>query len=138
VAAQQREVKRIKSRYKDVTEQLQRCPSGRGKRSELVREQRFLAREMEEQEEQEAELTRYEHFIMLIEQGATKDEACEQILEVSPGYFYRAERFRETATSSDTLKGPTSCRAYPKLEGQQLRQVLLRTHWRGSLPTATL
>jgi hypothetical protein len=124
VVAQQRVVRRVTTQYQAVTEQLQQCRIGRGNWGALVREQRFLAGDLEEQK---AQLARYEQFVALIEQGAIKEEACEQILELHPQVTSLepsgSEELPPTATSEDQPLAESA----PKLEGQQLRQALFTT-----------
>jgi hypothetical protein len=128
VAAQQREMMRVKTQYQAVTEQLQQCRIGRGDWGALMREQRFLAREVEEQK---AELMRYEHFVALIEQGATKEEACKQLLaERTPEVSVSEETSAEPApgeTPFEDLASPVPVEPAPRLEGQPLRQALFTT-----------
>lgn len=124
VAAQRREVRRVQAQYQAVTDQLQHCHIGRGNWGTLMREQRFLAGELEEQE---AELARYERFIALIEQGATKEEACELLLEQ-----HHQEPPAEQGTFDDVSLSSVPSEELPpepapRLEGQKLRQALFTT-----------
>jgi hypothetical protein len=127
VAAQRREVLRLRTQYLEVTEQLQRCHIGRGNWGTLVRQQRFLAREMEEQE---TELSRYERFVALVEQGATKEEACAQVLGEHPSDTRAEEDAPAEVASSDAPEAQAAlvpAEPPPRLEGQQLRQALFAT-----------
>jgi hypothetical protein len=122
VVAQRREVMRIKTQYQAVTEQLQQCRIGRGNWGALVREQRFLAGELAEQETQ---LARYERFVALIEGGATKEEACKQLLErhhqeTSADQSATEELPPAAIPAEDQLPAEPALR----LEGQKLRQAL--------------
>jgi hypothetical protein len=122
VMAQRREVTRVKSQYLEVTEQLQHCHIGRGNWGALVREQRFLAGELAEQETQ---LARYEQFVALIEAGVTKEEACEQIFD-SRYQDTSAEQNASEEQSSEgiPLEDQLPAEPAPRLEGQKLRQAL--------------
>lgn len=111
-----------------MTEQLESCRIGVGNWGALVREQRFLAGEVEQQE---AQLTRYENFVALIEQGATKEESCAQLVAVHPQETSAEEIVAEElppseATGVDQTSG-SSAEPPPRLEGQQLRQALFTT-----------
>ncbi len=125
VAAQRREVMRIKTQYQAVTEQLQQCRIGRGNWGALVREQRFLAGELAEQETQ---LARYERFVALIEAGATKEEACEQILDLHLQETSADQSASEELPSAAMpAEDPLPAEPAPRLEGQKLRQALFAT-----------
>ena len=128
VAAQQREVTRVTTQYHAVTEQLQHCHIGRGTWGTLVREQRFLAGEVEEQK---AELARYERFLALIEAGATREEACEQLLaQPSQEVALEAPDATEQAPTEPPSEDEASTsppEPAPRLEGQPLRKALFAT-----------
>ncbi len=125
VAAQQRAVTRLRTQYQDVTEQLQHCHLGKGNWGALVREQRFLAGELTEQE---AQLARYERFVALIEHGATKDEACEQLLGLPTQATAAEDCVAEERTPAEDIPedqaSEASAEPAPRLQGQKLRQAL--------------
>jgi hypothetical protein len=125
VAAQRREVTRLRTQYQDVAEQLQHCHVGKGNWGALMREQRFLARELAEQE---AQLTRYERFVALIEHGATKDEVCEQLLGLHTQATAAEDCVAEEPTPAVAIledrASEISAEPAPRLEGQKLRQAL--------------
>jgi hypothetical protein len=128
VVAQQREVRRVTTQYQAVTEQLQQCGIGRGNWGTLVREQRFLAGTLEEQK---AQLARDERMIALIEQGATIEEARQQVLVASPQGALAEEQGSDDLSSAEAAYDDQAdmlpAEPAPRLEGQKLRQALFAT-----------
>jgi len=76
VSEQQRVVARVQSEFERATAELERCPIGGHNWGELRRQQRFLQHHLEAAQQK---LAQFELFVRLIEQGYSKDEACEQV-----------------------------------------------------------
>lgn len=76
VSEQQRVVACVQAEYERATAELERCPIGGRNWGELRRQQRFLQRHLEAEQQK---LAQFELFVRLIEQGYSKDEAYEQV-----------------------------------------------------------
>jgi hypothetical protein len=121
VQAEQRQLRRLQREYDELTEQLKHpLASGLSNWSEARKRQRDLAWLLQDQQKR---VERYQRFVALIEQGATKEEATEQAFQqeaqaVEGGDAEQAPN-AEVAEAEEAPPPPK-----PKLTGEPLRRAL--------------
>jgi hypothetical protein len=120
VRAEQRELQRLQAESDELTEQLKH-PSAARKFNcgEARKRQRNLTWLLQNQQKR---LARYERFVMLIEQGATKEEAAEQAVQeaTQPTEEKAAEQSPDEEAPVEETPSPPK----PKLTGEALRRAL--------------
>jgi hypothetical protein len=121
VQAEQRELRRLQREYEELTEQLKHpLASGLSNWSEARKRQRNLAWLLQDQQKR---IERYQRFVALVEQEATKEEAAELAFqqEAQEAWGGDAEQApdEEVAEAEEAPPPPK-----PKLTGEPLRRAL--------------
>ncbi|HLV99403.1 MAG TPA: hypothetical protein VKT82_12080 [Ktedonobacterales bacterium] len=123
VAEQRLVVAQLQAASARASEALQQCsPSGPGW-GELRRQQRYWQHQLEAAQ---GKLAQFTQFVTLIEQGATKDEACAAVLGQAANDS-DGEEEPEGAPAAEAVQADPPPTVAPRLEGQALRRALFAT-----------